>query len=57
MEAILPRKEGVCDGCQQKLVTREDDTERVVKARLQEYKAKTEPLLEVFDEMGLLLNF
>jgi len=57
MEPILPKKEGVCDVCQQKLVTREDDTEKVIKARMQEYKVKTLPLLQIFDKMGLLLNF
>jgi adenylate kinase len=41
MEPILPKQEGICDHCGGKLVTREDDNETVIKARLEDYRAKT----------------
>ena len=48
MDPLLPKKEGVCDACGHDLVIREDDTEKVIKSRMEEYEAKTRPLLQVF---------
>ena len=56
MDPLLPKKEGVCDACGHQLVIREDDTEKVIKSRMEEYEAKTRPLLNVFEKMGVLLN-
>ena len=56
MDPLLPKKEGVCDACGHQLVIREDDTEKVIRSRMQEYEAKTRPLLEVFQRMGVLIN-
>ena len=39
---------GVCDGCGTGLVQREDDHESVVARRLQEYDARTFPLIEYY---------
>jgi adenylate kinase len=39
-----PQKEGICDVCKTALVQRSDDTEEVVKERLQTYYAQTKPL-------------
>ena len=43
-----PRREGVCDVCGTGLVQREDDREAVVAHRLQEYDARTLPLIEYY---------
>lgn len=56
MDPLLPKKEGICDNCGNKLVIREDDTEKVISSRMKEYDAKTKPLLEVFEKMGVLIN-
>lgn len=56
MDPLLPKKEGICDACGHQLVIREDDTEKVIRARMEEYEAKTRPLLEVFQNMGVLIN-
>lgn len=48
MDPLLPKKEGTCDACGHKLVIREDDTEKVIRSRMEEYEAKTRPLLQVF---------
>ena len=57
MDPLLPKKDGVCDNCGHNLVIREDDTEKVISARMKEYDAKTKPLLNKFEEMGVLTNF
>lgn len=49
-----PRAEGVCDRCGAELVQRKDDTEEVVRHRLEEYHAKTRPLERFYWERGLL---
>jgi adenylate kinase len=41
-----PKRAGVCDACGTGLVQREDDHESVVARRLQEYDARTFPLIE-----------
>lgn len=56
-DPLLPKKEGVCDSCGHNLVIREDDTEKVISARMKEYDAKTKPLLEQFEKMGVLINY
>ena len=57
MDPLLPKKQGICDKCDSKLVIREDDTEKVISARMKEYDAKTKPLLQPFEERGVLINF
>ncbi len=56
MDPLLPKQDGVCDACGHKLVIREDDTEKVIRSRMEEYEAKTRPLLNVFEKMGVLIN-
>lgn len=56
MDPLLPKKEGICDACGHQLVIREDDTEKVIRSRMEEYEAKTRPLLQVFEQMGVLIN-
>ena len=57
MDPLLPKKDGVCDNCGHNLVIREDDTEKVISARMKEYDAKTKPLLNEFEKRGALINF
>jgi len=57
MEPLLPKKEGTCDKCGGKLVVRDDDTEKVISARMKEYDAKTLPLLDEYKKKGSLMNF
>jgi len=45
---IPPAKEGVCDSCGAKLVQREDDSESVVRQRLDAYVAQTQPVIEYY---------
>ena len=49
-----PKKKGVCDKCEGKLVRRVDDESEVIKKRLEEYQEKTEPIVAYFEEKGIL---
>ena len=52
--AVPPKTEGVCDKCGGKLVRRKDDEPETVRARLEVYHKKTEPLKAYYAERGLL---
>jgi adenylate kinase len=47
-----PKQTGVCDACQGELVARNDDEVATVRARLEAYHAKTEPVLSFFEGQG-----
>ena len=49
-----PKQEGVCDLDGAKLITRDDDKPDVIKNRLAQYREKTEPLVDYYDERGIL---
>jgi adenylate kinase len=52
-----PKNEGVCDQDGSRLVQRDDDKPETVKNRLAVYHKQTEPLIEWYDERGLLRRF
>jgi adenylate kinase len=49
-----PKKEGVCDLDGAKLTIRDDDKPEVIKHRLATYREKTEPLIDYYEERGVL---
>jgi adenylate kinase len=49
-----PKHEGVCDQDGSRLVQRDDDKPEVIKNRLEVYHEKTKPLIEYFDQQGLM---
>lgn len=49
-----PKVEGVCDLCGGSLVQRDDDKEDVVKKRLEVYRKQTQPLIEFYQEKGII---
>ena len=51
-----PKLDGRCDACGGELVQRPDDNEDVVRRRLEEYHAKTEPLETFYAARSLLLD-
>ncbi len=51
-----PKGEGVCDKCGGELYQRDDDTEETAKNRLLVYEKQTAPLLEYYNNTGLLVN-
>jgi adenylate kinase len=52
-----PKNEGVCDQDGSRLVQRDDDKPETIEKRLAEYHQQTEPLIEWYDERGLLRRF
>ena len=54
VEAVPPRREGVCDNCGGKLIQRKDDTPETVRERLKVYHMETEPLVDFYAQRGLL---
>lgn len=51
-----PKKEGICDVCGGELTIRPDDQEETVKARLETYHEKTEPLKAYYAAKGKLVT-
>ena len=49
-----PEKEGVCDNCGGALKTRSDSTKGAVEKRMEEYREKTRPLIDYYDDKDLL---
>jgi adenylate kinase len=49
-----PEKEGVCDLDGSPLIVRDDDKPDVIRHRLDQYHAKTEPLVDYYDGQSLL---
>jgi adenylate kinase len=49
-----PREEGACDIDGSELITRDDDEPDVIRHRLEQYHAKTAPLIEHYDSQGVL---
>jgi adenylate kinase len=54
VEFNRPKHDNRCDLDGSRLVQRDDDREEVVKHRLEEYHSKTEPLIEYYEEQGIL---
>jgi adenylate kinase len=51
-----PEKDGICDKCGGKLYQRPDDSLDTAKNRLEVYAEQTAPLIDYYDERGLLLR-
>ena len=49
-----PKKEGICDKCGAALITRNDDTEKTVKDRLQVFHEQIGPLKSYYVQKGIL---
>jgi adenylate kinase len=49
-----PKREGVCDQDGSRLIQRDDDKDEVVRNRLKVYHDQTEPLIDYFDDQGLM---
>jgi adenylate kinase len=52
-----PKHEGVCDQDGSRLVQRDDDQAETIRHRLDVYHEQTEPLIDWYDERGLLRRF
>ena len=52
-----PKNEGVCDQDGSRLIQRDDDKPETVKHRLEVYRDQTEPLVERYEDEGILRRF
>ncbi len=52
-----PKQEGICDEDGNELIQRDDDKEETVRTRLAVYHEQTAPLIDYYDERGLLCHF
>jgi adenylate kinase len=57
VESDPPKNEGVCDQDGSRLIQRDDDKPETVRKRLAVYHEQTEPLVDWYDERGLLRRF
>lgn len=51
-----PKNAGICDKCGAELIKRKDDTEEIVKARLETYFEQTSPLVEYYEKQNIVLT-
>jgi adenylate kinase len=49
-----PRVRGICDVCGGEVVQRDDDTEEAIRRRLELYERQTAPLVDWYEQRGLL---
>jgi adenylate kinase len=54
LEFDPPKEEGVCDIDGAKLTVRDDDRPEVIRNRLAQYREKTEPLIDYYEDRGIL---
>jgi adenylate kinase len=52
-----PKREGICDQDGSRLVQREDDKEETIRRRLEVYARQTAPLIDYYEQAGLLRRF
>ena len=57
IDTFKPKVEGVCDLCGGPLYQRNDDNADALTVRLNHYTNQTKPLLDFYQERGLLANF
>ena len=53
---LPPQVEGICDECGGALIQREDDRPESVHVRMQAYEQSTRPLIEYYQQRGLLVS-
>ena len=53
---VPPKKEGICDDCNTPLIQREDDNEETIRSRLTIYHDRTQPLIDYYDNLGLIIS-
>jgi adenylate kinase len=52
-----PKREGICDQDGSRLIQRDDDREETIRRRLEVYARQTSPLIDYYEEAGLLRRF
>ncbi|HOE77052.1 MAG TPA: adenylate kinase [Bacilli bacterium] len=53
---IPPKKPGICDDCGGALYQRKDDSEEVIRERLEVYQKQTKPLIDYYEAQGNIIH-
>ena len=53
---VPPQQDGICDKCGGELYQRDDDKPEAIKERLAIYRAETMPIVDYYDEAGVLVK-
>jgi len=53
IETMPPARDNICDSCGTELIHRDDDTEQVVRERINLYHKETEPVIEYYRKSGV----
>jgi len=53
---MSPKNGELCDQCGSQLITRSDETDEVIKKRLEVYQKETLPLIEIYRQKGILVE-
>lgn len=56
VEALPPKKAGICDHCGAELYQREDDRPESIRVRMEAYEKSTAPLADFYRKRGLLVS-
>lgn len=56
LKTLKPKKDGVCDKCEGKLIQRADETPEAIKLRLNQYKTMSEPLIGYNQQKGIVVD-
>ena len=56
LDSSPPKSSGICDRCGSALIQREDDTEEVIRKRLEIYTRQTLPVADSYRERGILVE-
>ena len=56
LKDIVPKVEGVCDECGDRLIQREDDEEEIIRRRFEVYEKQTFPIIERYSTRGKLIE-
>ncbi len=56
IRTLPPKQEGICDKCGGELYQRDDQKPEVITERLEVYKQKTEPLIDYYQQKGIIFD-
>ncbi len=54
VKSMPPKQEGICDKCGSPVIQRSDETEEAILNRLETYNNQTAPLIDYYDQKGML---
>ena len=55
-EQLKPKVDGICDNCNEPLISRSDDNESTFKVRFDTYIKETQPIIEYFKDINKLVT-